>query len=224
MYFQPLFPYYKFTRQETLHSSTTKLLLQYFITIWLSPMGNEQMRKLKNIFSERRGRSSFIRLHQSYDPTKKEQNFVGSPPSCLVDVLHEAKVDEKAFIYLVRKRRNVLSQHFCSWKGGKMTQMIIAWQNRSYLIRQHSGWKWSQKDLTPPKSKSKVAKYFMDFESAPHDIFMNGGLLTIIAHLPAFLIPTMDFAIFQLENSKKGQKRWDKQHYPSPYFTLSTVN
>ena len=66
-------------------------------------MGNEQMRKLKNIFSERKERSSFIRLHQSYDPTKKEQNFVGSPPSCLVDVLHEAKVDEKAFIYLVRK-------------------------------------------------------------------------------------------------------------------------
>ena len=47
----------------------------------------------------------------------------------------------------------------------------------------------------------------MDFESAPHDIFMNGGLLTIIAHLPAFLIPTMDFAIFQLENSKKGQNK-----------------
>ena len=64
-----------------------------------------------------------------------------------------------------------------------------------------------KKDLTPPKFKDKVAKYFMDFESAPHDIFMNGGLLTIIAHLPAFLIPTMDFAIFQLENGKKGQKR-----------------
>ena len=65
------------TRQETLPSSTSKLLLQYFVTIWLSPMGNEQMRKLKNIFSGRIGRSSFIRLHQSYDPTKKSKISLG---------------------------------------------------------------------------------------------------------------------------------------------------
>ena len=86
MYFQPPFPYYKFTRQETLHSSTTKLLLQYFITIWLSPMGNEQMtmRKLKNIFSERKGRSSLIRAYiKAMIPQKRAKfRWVSSILSC----------------------------------------------------------------------------------------------------------------------------------------------
>ena len=172
---------------------------------------------LGNIFSGRKGRSSFIRLHQSYNPTKK-QNFVGSSWRSLT----WGKSRWKGF-HLSSQEKECSFTALLQLKRRKMTQ-IMAWQKRSCLIRQHSGWKWKLKKMWSAKKQS-----------------MGIGLLNISWILKcstwqihewrftdyhcisrtAYLIPTMDFAILPMEITAK---RWDKSA-PSItmfYFQCST--
>lgn len=180
---------------------------------------------LGNIFSGRKGRSSFIRLHQSYDPTKKAKfRWVSSSVLSSWRSLTWGKSRWKGF-HLSGQEKECSFTALLQLKRRKMTQ-IMAWQKRSYLIRQHSGWKWKIKNSNV---NCQEAKYFM----------VGIGLLNISWILKcstwqihewrfadyhcisrtAYLIPTMDFATSILPMEIPA-KRWDKS---APSITMFYV-